>query len=122
MNIQNIQEKMDLIQTEGKKLLSKQIGYIDSYYDLTSEELEHLVYHWSQNELVLYAPVDVLESLSGTAGYDFSTDEAKIYVKIENNALIVVVNKDDIQFFKEIFIDSINSEDFDDEGNFIEEE
>ncbi|MNP79399.1 hypothetical protein D3C76_1772310 [compost metagenome] len=72
--------------------------------------------------MILYAPVHVLDGLVDIAGYDFSIDSASHYVKLFNEALMVTNNKEDIEFFKEIFIDSINSEDFDDAGNFIDED
>ncbi|ASA22723.1 hypothetical protein [Paenibacillus donghaensis] len=122
MNIQFIQDKMNLINTEGKKLLPKQIGYVDSHYDITADELELLTYCWSENELILFAHPGTLDSLEGIAGYDFNKDEERVYVKVEDEALMIVLNKDDIKFFKDVFIDSIDVEEYDNEGNFIEEE
>lgn len=120
-NFSVIDSKVSIINNEGKKLLPKQIGYVEFHYDPSEDDLKQLTYYWTDRELILLAPVKVIDGMVDMAGYDFSIESAEIYVKVKDDALMVTRNREDIQFFKEIFIDSIDCEDFDDEGNFIEE-
>jgi len=121
-NFSVIDSKVSIINNEGKKLLPKQIGYVEFHYGTSEDDLKQLTYYWTDRELILLAPVKVIESMVDMAGYDFSIESAEVYVKVKDDALMVTRNREDIQFFKEIFIDSIDCEDFDDEGNFIEED
>jgi hypothetical protein len=117
-----ISEKYNKIANEGAQLTPKQMGYIAEYYELTVDSLELFTYVFSEEEVILFAPTETMSYLEGIAGYDFSPKNAKIYVNTRDEALMVVDDQNDIKFFKEVFIDSKDSEQFDNEGNFIEEE
>ncbi|GAB6989395.1 hypothetical protein [Paenibacillus pini] len=121
MNIKIAEEKLNTLKTNGVKLTSKQISYLDNHYD-PIDNLESLVFHWTPEELILRASNETLKDFESIAGYDFSIDLAPLFVKLGEESLMVVNSKDDIQFFKQVVIDIMHNTNIDDEGNYIDEE
>lgn len=118
MNVKLIEEKLNLLKSKGATISQKQVGYLSNHYD-PIEDIEFLEYYYSPDELILFAGEGTLNGFEGIAGYDFRIESASMYVKLEVEALMVITDKNDIQFFKEVVIDIQDNSEIDENGNYI---